>query len=105
MVPEQVNILCVSEKHKNYAKKVLNFLENHEIRALIDDRNETIGKKIRKSELSKVPYMIIIGEKEVENENVSLRKHKVGDIGNFSLEHVVKKLENEIEESKTSFKV
>ena len=105
LVPEQVNILCVSEKHKNYAKKVLNFLENHEIRALIDDRNETIGKKIRESELSKVPYMIIIGEKEVENENISLRKHRKGDIGNFTLKAVVKKLENEIEESKISFKV
>ena len=105
LIPEQVNILCVSEKHKNYAKKVLNFLENHEIRALIDDRNETIGKKIRESELSKVPYMIIIGEKEVENENVSLRKHRKGDIGNFTLNEVVEKLENEIEESKTSFKV
>ena len=105
LIPEQVNILCVSEKHKNYAKKVLNFLENHEIRALIDDRNETIGKKIRESELSKVPYMIIIGEKEVENKNVSLRKHRKGDIGNFTLNEVVEKLENEIEESKTSFKV
>ena len=105
LIPEQVNILCVSEKHKNYAKKVLNFLENHEIRALIDDRNETIGKKIRESELSKVPYMIIIGEKEVENENISLRKHRKGDIGNFTLKAVVKKLENEIEESKISFKV
>ena len=105
LIPEQVNILCVSEKHKNYAKKVLNFLENHEIRALIDDRNETIGKKIRESELSKVPYMIIIGEKEVENKNVSLRKHKDGDIGNFTLEAVVEKLKNEIKESITSFEV
>ena len=105
LIPEQVNILCVSEKHKNYAKKVLNFLENHEIRALIDDRNETIGKKIRESELSKVPYMIIIGEKEVENKNVSLRKRKDGDIGNFTLDAVVKKLQNEIKESITSFKV
>ena len=105
LIPEQVNILCVSEKHKNYAKKVLNFLENHEIRALIDIRNETIGKKIRESEINKVPYMIIIGEKEVENENISLRKHREGDIGNFTLKAVVKKLENEIEESKTSFKV
>lgn len=105
LIPEQVNILCVSEKHKNYAKKVLNLLENHEIRALIDDRNETIGRKIRESELSKVPYMIIIGEKEVENENISLRKHRIGDIGNFTLKAVVKKLENEIEESKASSKV
>ena len=59
LMPKQVNILCVSEKYKNYALKVLNFLENHEIRALLDDRNETIGKKIRESEISKVPYMLI----------------------------------------------
>ncbi len=75
LMPNQVNILCVSEKYKNYALKVLNFLENHEIRALLDDRNETIGKKIRESEMTKVPYMMIIGEKEAAEDNVSLRKH------------------------------
>jgi threonyl-tRNA synthetase len=64
LMPKQINILCVSEKYKNYALKVLNYLENHEIRALLDDRNETIGKKIRESEISKVPYMLILGEKE-----------------------------------------
>ena len=105
LMPKQVNILCVSEKHKNYAEKVLNFLENHEIRALLDDRNETIGKKIRESELSKVPYMIILGEKEAETQTVSLRKHQKGDVGSFALETVVKQLNKEIKESQATFEV
>ena len=105
LMPKQVNILCVSEKYKNYALKVLNFLENHEIRALLDDRNETIGKKIRESEISKVPYMLILGEKEAQNETVSLRKHQKGDIGNFAIEIVVDQLKKEIKESQSTFKV
>lgn len=105
LMPKQVNILCVSEKYKNYALKVLNFLENHEIRALLDDRNETIGKKIRESEMSKVPYMIILGEKEAEKQTVSLRKHKAGDVGSFDLETVVQQLKKEIKESQATFEV
>ena len=105
LMPKQVNILCVSEKYKNYALKVLNFLENHEIRALLDDRNETIGKKIRESEISKVPYMLILGEKEANNETVSLRKHQKGDIGSFATEKVVNQLKKEIKESQATFKV
>ena len=105
LMPKQVNILCVSEKYKNYALKVLNFLENHEIRALLDDRNETIGKKIRESEISKVPYMLILGEKEANNETVSLRKHQKGDIGSFAIEKVVNQLKKEIKESQATFKV
>ena len=104
LMPNQVNILCVSEKYKNYALKVLNLLENHEIRALLDDRNETIGKKIRDSEISKVPYMIIIGEKEAQNETLSLRKHQIGDIGSFAIESVVKQLKIEIKDSQATFK-
>ena len=105
LMPTQVNILCVSEKYKNYAQKVLNFLENHEIRALLDDRNETIGKKIRESELTKVPYMIILGEKEATEYTVSLRKHSEGDLGSFSLEEVAEKLGSEINSSQATFKV
>ena len=105
LMPKQVNILCVSEKYKNYALKVLNFLENHEIRAHLDDRSETIGKKIRESEISKVPYMLILGEKEAQNETVSLRKHQKGDIGSFAIEIVVDQLNKEIKESQATFKV
>jgi threonyl-tRNA synthetase len=103
-MPNQVNILCVSEKYKNYAIKVSNILENHEIRALLDDRNETIGKKIRESEISKVPYMIIIGEKEEGNQTVSLRKRSEGDLGSFTIESVVDLINNEIKSSLASFK-
>ena len=95
----------MSEKYKNYALKVLSFLENHEIRALLDDRNETIGKKIRESEITKVPYMIILGEKEAAENNVSLRKHHEGDLGSFDLDHVVKMLNNEIKSSQAAFNV
>jgi len=105
LMPKQVNILCVSEKNKNYAQKVLNYLENHEIRALLDDRNETIGKKIRESEISKVPYMIILGEKEAESETVSLRKHTEGDLGSFSIKNVSDMIKKEVKNSLTSFEV
>jgi len=105
LMPKQVKILCVSEKYKNYALKVLNYLENHEIRALLDDRNETIGKKIRESEISKVPYMLILGEKEAKNDTVSLRQHQKGDIGSFAIKTVVNQLKKEIKESQATFRV
>ena len=76
----QIEILVVSENYKNYGQKVLNILENHEIRAHLDDRNETVGKKIRESEINKIPYMIIIGGNEEQNETVSIRKHKEGAV-------------------------
>ena len=91
--------------HQGAFRKVLNFLENHEIRALLDDRNETIGKKIRESEMTKVPYMMIIGEKEAAEDTVSLRKHHEGDLGSFSLEDVVVRLKSEIESSQATFEV
>ncbi|OYQ48467.1 threonine--tRNA ligase [Flavobacterium aurantiibacter] len=73
LIPEQAIILCLSEKYENYAKKVLQLLENHEIRALIDNRNETIGKKIREAELQKFPFMLIVGEEEAQTNTVSVR--------------------------------
>lgn len=103
--PQQVSILCVSEKHEKYAQKVLNILENNEIRALLDNRNETIGKKIREAELSKVPFMLIVGEQEAENENISVRKHKEGDLGSLSVEGFIKKIQAEISESISTFEV
>ena len=71
----QVEILIVSENFKNYGQKVLNILENHEIRAHLDDRNETVGKKIRESEINKIPFMIVVGENEVKNNSISIRRH------------------------------
>lgn len=83
--PTQVQLLCVSEKHEKYTKKVSKFLENNEIRALVDERSETIGKKIREAEMSKVPFMAIIGEQEAAQETVSIRAHGGNDLGSMSL--------------------
>ena len=86
LTPTQVQLLCVSEKHEKYAKKVSKFLENNEIRALVDDRSETIGKKIREAEMSKVPYMVIIGEQEAAQQTVSVRQHGGNDLGAMPLD-------------------
>jgi len=105
LAPDQVNILCVSEKHKKYAEKVLNILENNEIRALLDNRNETIGKKIREAEMSKVPFMVILGEKEAAEELVSVRKHREGDQGSMTIEAFAALVNNEISKSISKFEV
>jgi len=101
--PIQVNLLIVSEKHEKYAQKVLNYLENNEIRASLDNRNETIGKKIREAELSKVPFMLILGEKEAQTGNVSVRKHREGDMGVMSTEAFVELIEKDIHKSISKF--
>ena len=82
----QVEILIVSENFKNYGQKVLNILENHEIRAHLDDRNETVGKKIRESEINKIPFMIVVGENEVKNNSISIRRHHGDDLGEMKIE-------------------
>ncbi len=101
--PIQVNLLIVSEKHEKYAQKVLNYLENNEIRASLDNRNETIGKKIREAELSKVPFMLILGEKEAQTGNVSVRKHGEGDMGAMSKKAFVELIEKDIFKSVSKF--
>ena len=101
--PIQVNLLIVSEKHEKYAIKVLNFLENSEIRASLDNRNETIGKKIREAELRKVPFMLILGEKEAMTGNVSVRKHQEGDMGSMSTEAFVELIDKEVYKSISKF--
>jgi threonyl-tRNA synthetase len=85
LMPEQAIILCLSEKYEIYAKKVLNSLENNEIRVLIDNRNETIGKKIREAEMKKYPFMLIVGEEEMQNNTISVRKHGAEGKGNISM--------------------
>lgn len=103
LTPNQVNILCVSEKHENYARKVLNELENNEIRALLDNRNETIGKKIREAELSKVPFMIIVGEKEAESNQISVRRHQQGDQGSMDVPSFIALVKEEMSKSISKF--
>ncbi len=84
--PDQVVILPISEKYHDYAEKIFNFLNNCDIRTLIDGRNEKIGKKIRDNELRRIPYLIIVGEKEVAEGSVSVRRQGEGDKGSMSPE-------------------
>ncbi len=99
LAPEQVIILPISEKYQNYAEKVLSLLENSDIRALIDARNEKTGKKIRDAEVSKVPYMLIVGEKEEKDESVSVRIHGQGDQGVMSVQSFVDQIKKDIAQS------
>jgi len=97
LAPEQVKVIPVAEKYINYAQTVCNILNNSEIRTSLDDRNEKIGKKIRDAEIKKVPYMIIVGEKEELDGTISVRKHKEGDLGSFETKAFIEKLKTEIE--------
>ena len=103
LMPEQVIILSISEKYEKYARKVLNSLENNEIRALVDNRNETMGKKIRDAEMQKVPYMIIVGEQEELDGTISVRKHGGDDLGTISVESFTSIIEEEIKKTLKEF--
>ena len=94
--PEQVRILPVSEKYNEYAKKVANTLEISDIRALVDDTNEKVGKKIREAELAKVTYMLVVGETEMLANSVSARKKGEGDLGVFSVEDFANMVNDEV---------
>ncbi len=104
LTPEQVIILPVSENHEKYAKKVLKSLENNEIRALIDGRNETIGKKIREAEMSKIPFMLIVGESDELANTISVRKHGGEDLGAISVTMFTDLVNKEINSTLKSFK-
>jgi threonyl-tRNA synthetase len=97
LTPEQAVILPVSEKHEKYAEKVLNSLENAEIRGLVDSRNETIGKKIREAEMSKIPFMLIVGDQEAQDQTISVRQHGGEEIGTISVEDFAQLVKKEIE--------
>ncbi|WP_299248706.1 threonine--tRNA ligase [uncultured Aquimarina sp.] len=96
LMPEQVIVLSISEKYEKYAEKVLNLLENNEIRALADHRNETMGKKIREAEMKKIPYIVIVGEQEQNDNTISVRKHGGEDIGAISIERFSEIITEEI---------
>ena len=98
LAPVQVSILPISDHQKEYAEKVKAILEEKGIRVKLDDRQEKIGYKIREAQLQKVPYMLILGEKEVEANAVGVRKRKEGDIGQKSIEDFVSMISKEIEE-------
>ena len=97
LAPDQVVILPVSEKYNDYAKKVCNLLNNCDIRASVDDRNETIGKRIRENELKRMPYQLIVGEKETEQNGVSVRRQGGEDLGEMSVESFAELIRAEIE--------
>ena len=98
LTPEQVKILPISDRFNEYAESVSKVLENHDIRALVDDRSEKVGKKIRDAELEKVPYMLILGESEANDGTVSVRKQGEGDIGGMSVEAFAELIQSEIAE-------
>ena len=96
LTPNQFIILPLSEKHEKYCKNVLNLLENDEIRGLIDNRSETIGRKIRDAEVDKIPFMLIVGEQESNQEMVSVRSHGGKDFGVMRVEDFVKIIKEQI---------
>ena len=96
LAPKQVSILPISDRYNDYAKKVLQLLINSDIRGLLDQRDEKIGKKIRDAEMKKVPYMLIVGEKEFAENTVSVRKHGGGDLGTYAISDFAKLIQDEI---------
>ena len=101
LAPDQVIILPVSEKYMNYAEKVQSYLKKSDIRSLIDERNEKIGRKIRDAEMKKYPYMVIVGEKEEADNAVSVRGHGQVDLGTMGLEAFAKMINDKVEEEKS----
>ena len=97
LTPDQVNILPVSEKFTNYAEKVADLLKNADIRVAIDDRNETLGKRIRENELKRVPFLVIVGEKDETEEVISVRRQGGVDLGVMPTEDFIKLIEKEIQ--------
>ncbi len=98
LTTDQVAILPISEKYNDYAQNLLQLLNNSDIRGFVDDRNEKVGKKIRESELNKIPFMLIIGDKEVENNQVSVRQRNNGDLGAMSVAEFAEIVNKSIEE-------
>ncbi|CAM1350699.1 threonine--tRNA ligase [Tenacibaculum crassostreae] len=103
LTPEQVIILPISEKYQKYTEKVLTLLENSEIRALVDNRNEKTGRKIRDAEVNKIPFMVIVGEQEEKDGTVSVRKHGKGDLGTFTIEEFISLIQKEVSKTLVPF--
>ena len=98
LTPDQVAILPISEKYNEYAKEVQKFLDKQGVRALVDDRNEKIGRKIRDNELKRVPYMVVVGEKEAAEGLVSMRKQGGGEQATMTKEEFAKRINDEVAE-------
>jgi len=104
LMPEQAIIISISEKYEKYAEKVLNLLENDEIRALTDNRNETVGKKIREAEMQKFPFMLIVGEQEEKDNTITVREHGGEDIGTISVKAFTEIVKERVNKSLKTFK-
>jgi threonyl-tRNA synthetase len=98
LAPNQCSILPISDKFIDYAKEVEAKLKQHKIRCTVDERSEKIGKKIRDAEISRTPYMLVIGEKEIAANAVAVRKKGKGDLGIIAVDELVKQIRKEIEE-------
>ena len=103
LTPDQVAILPISEKYNDYARKVQEYLDSKDVRAIVDDRNEKIGRKIRDNEIKHIPYMLIVGEKEAENDEVSVRKQGEGDKGSIKFTTFAENLNAEVAQMLSEF--
>ena len=97
LAPDQIAILPISEKFNDYAREVQQYLKRFDLRAVIDERNEKIGRKIRDNEMKRIPYMLVVGEKEAENKEVAVRKQGEGDMGTMKFEEFAKKMSEEVQ--------
>ncbi|MDH5681618.1 MAG: His/Gly/Thr/Pro-type tRNA ligase C-terminal domain-containing protein, partial [Spirochaetota bacterium] len=96
LAPVQVKLVPIIEKHQDYAERLKKVLRAENIRVEIDRSDEKLGYKIRKSQLEKIPFMVILGDKELENESLSVRSRESGDLGDFSIDLFIKRLRDEI---------
>jgi threonyl-tRNA synthetase len=103
LTPDQVVVLPISEKYTDYANEVARALELADVRVTIDDRNEKIGRKIRDNELKRIPYMLIVGEKEQETKTLSFRRQCAGDLGAMSVEEFAKLVNDEVYEQTSKY--
>lgn len=103
LTPDQVVIMPISEKFNEYAHQIANQLNMADIRTLVDDRNEKIGRKIRDNEMKKIPYLLVVGEKEAENNQVSVRKQGEGDQGTMSVDDFAAMVTKEVDDQMNAY--
>ena len=100
LAPVQISVIPISEKHDNYARQIENQLKNNNIRVELRAENETLGKKIREAEMQKIPYLLIVGDKEISANTVSVRERGRGDLGQIPLSNFIGKIKQEINNKK-----
>jgi threonyl-tRNA synthetase len=103
LVPDQAVVIPISEKFNDYAETVAKELKKQDVRVIIDDLNEKIGRKIRDNELKKIPYLLVVGEKEIENNEISVRKQGEGDVGSMKITTFAALLNDEVEKQMTQW--